>query len=198
MMVAYCGNRSGVDCVFPKATIHGFMRLLSVRILGTAVLFLGACAAHAVVLDPPALRCASVAPNGDVTLTWIVPPDPNGDFAEYEVFQSNVLGGPYVSLGSIPVYAQNTKTNANAQPHGPEGFAGLRALTQKPVMAIGGLKPGNSASVVAAGADGQIPMEAMEQSLRRYSALRRAAQQQAKASRRVHTSASETPADAAD
>ena len=114
MIVAHCGNRSGVYRVFPKATIHALMRFLSVRILGTAVLFLVACAAHAVVLDPPALRCASVAPNGDVTLTWIVPADPNGDFAEYEVFQSNVLGGPYVSLGTIPIYLQNTFIHAGA------------------------------------------------------------------------------------
>ncbi len=40
------------------------------------------------------------------------------------------------------------------------------------------------AALLAAGADGQLPMDAMEQSLRRYSALRRAAQQQAKAARR--------------
>lgn len=40
------------------------------------------------------------------------------------------------------------------------------------------------AALLAAGADGQLPMDAMEQSLRRYSALRRAAQQQAKATRR--------------
>jgi len=54
------------------------------------------------------------------------------------------------------------------------------------------------AALLAVGADGQIPMEAMEQSLRRYSALRRAAQQQAKASRRVDTPASEPAVDAAD
>jgi phosphate:Na+ symporter len=41
------------------------------------------------------------------------------------------------------------------------------------------------AALLAAGADGQLPMAAMEQSLRRYSALRRAAQQQAKASVRA-------------
>ena len=39
------------------------------------------------------------------------------------------------------------------------------------------------AALLTAGADGQLPMDAMEQSLRRYSALRRAAQQQAKAVR---------------
>jgi phosphate:Na+ symporter len=46
------------------------------------------------------------------------------------------------------------------------------------------------AALLAAGADGQLPMAAMEESLRRYSALRRAAQQQAKASVRAGTVAS--------
>jgi phosphate:Na+ symporter len=40
------------------------------------------------------------------------------------------------------------------------------------------------AALLAAGADGQLPMAAMEQTLSRYSALRRAAQQQAKATMR--------------
>ncbi len=64
-------------------------------------------------------------------------------------------------LGIGPVYAQSTKPNANSAPHGPEGFRTLRALTQKPVMAIGGLKPDNSAAVVAAGADGLAVVSAI-------------------------------------
>ncbi|MGE3245603.1 MAG: thiamine phosphate synthase [Beijerinckiaceae bacterium] len=82
-------------------------------------------------------------------------------------------------LGIGPVYAQNTKPNANAQPHGPEGFAALRALTQQPVMAIGGLKPDNSAPVVAAGADGLAVVSAIvsaddpETEARKFAALYR-------------------------
>lgn len=64
-------------------------------------------------------------------------------------------------LGIGPVYAQTTKQNANARPHGPQGFAELRALTTRPVMAIGGLKPDNSAPVVAAGADGLAVVSAI-------------------------------------
>ena len=63
------------------------------------------------------------------------------------------VGLPVDYLGCGPLYAQTTKATDNP-PLGPEGFRKLRALTQKPVMAIGGLKPDNSAPVVAAGADG--------------------------------------------
>lgn len=64
-------------------------------------------------------------------------------------------------LGIGPLYAQTTKPNANARPHGPEGFKALRALTKKPVMAIGGIKPDNAAPVVAAGADGLAVVSAI-------------------------------------
>jgi thiamine-phosphate pyrophosphorylase len=56
-------------------------------------------------------------------------------------------------LGVGPLYLQSTKTNAST-PLGVEGFAALRAMTERPVMAIGGLKADNSAPVLAAGADG--------------------------------------------
>jgi thiamine-phosphate pyrophosphorylase len=56
-------------------------------------------------------------------------------------------------LGVGPIYRQQTKDDASP----PLGVAGLRAirdLTQKPIVAIGGLTPDNSAPVIAAGADG--------------------------------------------
>ncbi len=56
-------------------------------------------------------------------------------------------------LGVGPLYLQQTKANAST-PLGVEGFAKLRAMTDRPVMAIGGLKAGNSAPVLAAGANG--------------------------------------------
>ena len=64
-------------------------------------------------------------------------------------------------LGIGPAYAQTTKTNTGRAPLGPEGFAQLRKLTTKPVMAIGGLKPDNSAPLVAAGADGLAVVSAI-------------------------------------
>jgi thiamine-phosphate pyrophosphorylase len=56
-------------------------------------------------------------------------------------------------LGVGPLYLQQTKPDAST-PLGVDGFAKLRAMTDRPVMAIGGLKAGNSAPVIAAGANG--------------------------------------------
>lgn len=70
---------------------------------------------------------------------------------EMQIRQPDALAVDYLGIG--PLYAQTTKGNAST-PLGVAGFGKLRALTQKPVMAIGGLKPDNSAGVLAAGANG--------------------------------------------
>ena len=56
-------------------------------------------------------------------------------------------------LGIGPLYDQTTKPDAS-KTLGVEGFRALRQQTQKPVMAIGGLKADNSAPVIEAGANG--------------------------------------------
>ncbi len=56
-------------------------------------------------------------------------------------------------LGVGPLYLQQTKPDAST-PLGVEGFRALRAMTDRPVMAIGGLKADNCAPVLAAGANG--------------------------------------------
>jgi thiamine-phosphate pyrophosphorylase len=56
-------------------------------------------------------------------------------------------------LGVGPIYQQQTKDDASP-PLGIEGLRAIRGLTQKPIVAIGGLTPDNSAPVLAAGADG--------------------------------------------
>jgi thiamine-phosphate pyrophosphorylase len=63
-------------------------------------------------------------------------------------------------LGVGPLYLQDTKSDVST-PLGPAGFAALRAMTRLPVVAIGGLKPGNSADVVTAGADGLAVVSAL-------------------------------------
>ncbi len=63
-------------------------------------------------------------------------------------------------LGVGPVYAQQTKPGTK-EPHGVEGLRALRALTKKPVMAIGGIKASNAAAVIAAGADGLAVVSAI-------------------------------------
>ena len=56
-------------------------------------------------------------------------------------------------LGVGPIFAQLTKSDA-APPLGVEGLRRLRGLTGKPIVAIGGLTPDNSAPVLAAGSTG--------------------------------------------
>ncbi|MBL7963968.1 MAG: gliding motility-associated C-terminal domain-containing protein [Flavobacteriales bacterium] len=90
------------------------MRSSGVRVLLVLVLLLGSMAARAVVLDPPSLRCASVDPAGDVTLTWVIPPDPNGDFDHYDIFHANAVGGPFTLIGAVAPYAQTTWLHAGA------------------------------------------------------------------------------------
>jgi thiamine-phosphate pyrophosphorylase len=56
-------------------------------------------------------------------------------------------------LGVGPIYQQQTKDDASP-PLGIDGLREIRRLTQKPIVAIGGLTPDNSAPLLAAGADG--------------------------------------------
>ena len=79
-------------------------------------------------------------------------------------------------LGVGPIYAQQTKSDA-AAPLGIDGLRRLRGLTGKPIVAIGGLTPDNSAPVLAAGADGLAVVSAIvaatdpEAAARRFAAL---------------------------
>jgi thiamine-phosphate pyrophosphorylase len=63
-------------------------------------------------------------------------------------------------LGVGPIYAQQTKRDA-AVPLGLDGLARIRGLTRKPIVAIGGLTPENSAPALAAGADGLAVVSAI-------------------------------------
>jgi hypothetical protein len=68
--------------------------------------------ARADILDPPSLRCASVDVAGNVTLTWVVPPDPNNIFSEYRIYCSfTTEAGPYIVVGNPLVYGLPTFTH---------------------------------------------------------------------------------------
>lgn len=101
--------------VFQMTTIHQVLRSLSIW-SGFCLALLGASAPlMAQVLDPPELRCASVNVAGDVTLDWVVPPDPNGIFDHYEVYHSSGLGGPYALLApQVNVYGQTSYLHLGA------------------------------------------------------------------------------------
>ncbi|MCB0792665.1 MAG: gliding motility-associated C-terminal domain-containing protein [Flavobacteriales bacterium] len=75
------------------------------------------------VLAPPALRCATVNVAGDVTLNWIAPADPNGDFDHYEIYQASALNGPYGLVFTVNVYGQTSQLVLGAgADSGPQYF----------------------------------------------------------------------------
>jgi thiamine-phosphate pyrophosphorylase len=68
-----------------------------------------------------------------------------------EQFRSAVASSAdYVAVG--PVFATSSKGNPDPVV-GPDFIRQVRAMTKKPIVAIGGITLGNAASVVAAGAD---------------------------------------------
>jgi thiamine-phosphate pyrophosphorylase len=67
-----------------------------------------------------------------------------------QVTQSAALPVDY--LGVSPVFATPTKTDT-AMPWGLDGLQRIRAATQLPLVAIGGIHAGHAAQVLAAGAD---------------------------------------------
>lgn len=67
---------------------------------------------------------------------------------------------PVDYLGVSPVFATPTKTDTKA-PWGLDGLRQVRAMTALPLVAIGGIHPGNAAGVFEAGADGLAVVSAL-------------------------------------
>lgn len=64
-------------------------------------------------LNAPSLRCVSVnSGNGDVTISWVIPPDPTNIFTRYEVYHSTALAGPYSLVGNVTTYGQTSYVHA--------------------------------------------------------------------------------------
>ena len=70
------------------------------------------------------------------------------DLAELSTVASSPVD--YVAVG--PVFATDTKADAGV-PIGVAAVAAARAATSKPLVAIGGIEPGNAEAVTRAGAD---------------------------------------------
>lgn len=79
------------------------------------------------VIDAPSLRCLQVQNNGDVQLTWVVPPDPTGVFNSYHIYSSLSPTGPFVVIDSIFNYNQTTYTHLGANANGQSRFYYLRS-----------------------------------------------------------------------
>ena len=67
---------------------------------------------------------------------------------------------PVDYLGVSPVFATPTKTDTR-EPWGLEGLARIRAFSRHPLVAIGGVHPGNAAALRAAGASGLAVVSAL-------------------------------------
>ncbi len=69
---------------------------------------------------------------------------------DQQVVAADAAEADYVAIG--PVFATGTK--ANAEPVvGLEGVRRARALTRRPLVAIGGITPANASGAIEAGAD---------------------------------------------
>jgi gliding motility-associated-like protein len=85
------------------------------------------------VLPPPSLRCATVNVVGDVTLSWLAPPDPGNDFQQYRVYASAAQAGPYMLVGTVPVLFQTTFFHPAAGAHiGPRYYHVTTVSTSAP------------------------------------------------------------------
>ncbi|UTW62700.1 gliding motility-associated C-terminal domain-containing protein [bacterium SCSIO 12741] len=61
----------------------------------------------------PKLLCISVETNGDITITWEKPPNPNNEFVSYDI-QWSVNGGPFINLFTSTIHGQQVYTHAGA------------------------------------------------------------------------------------
>ncbi|MBN1334968.1 MAG: thiamine phosphate synthase [Deltaproteobacteria bacterium] len=68
------------------------------------------------------------------------------------------VGADYIAANLV--FSTSTKTDLEG-PIGLEGVRALRRATRLPLVAIGGIHPGNAADVVAAGADGVAVVSAV-------------------------------------
>jgi len=78
------------------------------------ILLVGLVAFNAPAMNAPDFRCVAVAANGDVTLTWLTPPDPGATFTNYQIYSSSNQSGPYALTATVLSYAQTSYVNAGA------------------------------------------------------------------------------------
>lgn len=75
-----------------------------------------------------------------------------------QVVAADAAQADYVAIG--PVFATGTKSDAEPVV-GLEGVRRARALTSRPLVAIGGIAPANASSVITAGADSVAVISAL-------------------------------------
>lgn len=83
------------------------------KFISAVILVLSFGTSHAQV-NSPEVKCLFVQTNGDVLLTWLVPPDPNNQFISYEVFSNSTLGPGFTPIASVAPYLTTTYTHNGA------------------------------------------------------------------------------------
>ena len=103
------------------------------------------------VINHPELRCASVLPNGQVSLTWQVPaPASWDDFNQYNVWRNT--GAGFVLIDSIETYTTSTYLDATANGNLASISYYLQTKSgctgQTDPSAVGGAATGNTMSTI--------------------------------------------------
>ncbi len=75
-------------------------------------------------LPAPASTCTKMELNGDVTLSWTIPNDPNSVFVRYEVYRVGTNG----ALVSIPTFTNQNTTTINSIFASSEFYIGIVSL----------------------------------------------------------------------
>lgn len=85
------------------------------RLLFFAITFIY-CFTIKSAVSSPQVTCVSVLANGDVSISWLTPPDPSNEFQSYSVYTSANLNGNYTLVGTVLNYTTSsfTHTGANA------------------------------------------------------------------------------------
>jgi gliding motility-associated-like protein len=58
-------------------------------------------------MSPPEVKCVAIQLNGDVTLSWTVPPLNGNLFDAYDIYYADTPAGPFNLVLSVPVYLQS-------------------------------------------------------------------------------------------
>ena len=75
-------------------------------------------------LPGPSSTCTKMESNGDLTLSWTKPTDPNNIFVRYEVYRLGTNG----AIVSIPTFTNNNSTTINSFFANSEFYVGIVSL----------------------------------------------------------------------
>lgn len=87
---------------------------------------------HSQPVPSPDVKCVSVLPNGDVTLTWAIPTP--GSFVSYHIDTSSFMAGPFATYTTVTPYTATTGTHIGAGANAKRWY--YQAFTESSVAPI--------------------------------------------------------------